>query len=319
MSRPTERARTEEPLPRAKIRQSFFQWAVWGFPIVAAIFLGGLIYRDQLDKARQVTVLFKNVDGVEADNTMVKCRGATVGTVKHVVLTQDHQWVAVGVDLVHGQENLARQGALFWVVKAQFSAAGLTGLETVMSGSYLDVRPGSGPPTNSFVGAEEAPIAEMPEPGALSIVLLASNLNSIQEGSPIFYRGIQAGRVVDFQLGDDARQVVVHAQIRKPYSPLVRQDSVFWNAGGIDVHFGLFRGLDVSAESARALVGGAIEFATPDIYEAPATDGATFGLFEKQDDKWKAWHPNIPLTLPPEATRGAPFATPNLPPTTLQK
>jgi paraquat-inducible protein B len=39
--------------------------------------------------------------------------------------------------------------------------------------------------------------------------------------------------------------------------------SRFWLAGGVDVNLGLFRGLEVSVESLRALVAGGIAFATP--------------------------------------------------------
>ena len=169
-----------------------------------------------------------------------------------------------------------------------------------MSGAFVQMRPGDGPRTNRFVGAEEPPPVELSSK-ALEIRLLAPNLGSLQEQSPIFYRGIQIGDITTFQLGQDAREVVIGARVRSEYAPLVRQNSIFWNAGGIDFHFGLVRGIDVRADSAKALISGAVEMATPDTYGAAATDGQTYGLQEKAQDDWKKWNPLIPLQLPPTA------------------
>jgi paraquat-inducible protein B len=99
----------------------------------------------------------------------------------------------------------------------------------------------------------------------------------------------------------DAREVVIHARIRKQYAPLVRVNSKFWNAGGIDFHFGLFSGANLTAESAQTLVSGGIEFATPPDFQDAVTNGATFTLNEKSEPDWEKWSPVIPLHAVPEA------------------
>lgn len=318
MDRRTDGPRTIDRLPTARIRKSYLKWVVWVFPAAAIIFVAVLLYHDMLDHERLITVYFKNADGVEAGNTIVKCRGAAVGAIKKVALTPDREWVSVGIQLHQDQANLAREGSLFWVVRAQLGAGTVSGLQTVMSGSYVEVRPGTGARTNFFFGADEGPAEKMPEP-SVPITLVCPDLSSVQEGSPIYYRGIQTGQVTDFQLSDDGQTVMIHAFIRRPYAPLVREDTVFWNAGGIDVHFGLLHGLDVNAESARALVAGALEFATPTQYGPQATNGAVFHLYEKPDPKWRQWMPDIPLKLPPAAAQGQQLSPRNLPTTSLEK
>ena len=89
--------------------------------------------------------------------------------------------------------------------------------------------------------------------------------------------------------------MVVHARILENYAPLVRVDSKFWNAGGINAHLGLFSGLDISAQSARTLVSGGLAFATPETYGPQATNGTIFVLNDKEDKAWEDWNPNIPL------------------------
>jgi paraquat-inducible protein B len=175
----------------------------------------------------------------------------------------------------------------------------ISGLRTIISGDYITVQPGSGPFTNVFQGAEKAPMAD--EPRALEIVFTTPQLGSLQERTPIFYRGVQVGQVEYYQLTPDSREVSLHARISAGYAPLVRVNSKFWNAGGIDFHFGIFKGAQISAESPKTIISGGIAFATPPDFLAPATNGATFVLNEKPEEKWKTWSPMIDLQLPREA------------------
>jgi paraquat-inducible protein B len=93
---------------------------------------------------------------------------------------------------------------------------------------------------------------------------------------------------------------------------LVRVNSKFWNAGGLDFRFGLFRGAEISAESAKTLLSGGIEFATPTTFGEPASDGAVFRLYDKPDDAWKDWMPLIQLNLSDQAAETKPSTGLNL-------
>jgi paraquat-inducible protein B len=80
----------------------------------------------------------------------------------------------------------------------------VSGLRTIVLGNYITVQPGNGARTNIFIGAEKEPIEPIQ---ALDILLLAPKLDSLQPQSPVFYRGIQVGEVLDCRLSDDARKV----------------------------------------------------------------------------------------------------------------
>ena len=69
---------------------------------------------------------------------------------------------------------------------------------------------------------------------------------------------------------------VVDAYIDQEYAPLVRMNSIFWNAGGINFHVGLFSGAKITAESAQTLISGGIDFATPPDFQKAATNGTVF-------------------------------------------
>ncbi len=259
------------------------------------------IYRDYVATGPLITLYFQNVEGVQEGNTQVQYRGAQIGEVKSINLSDGGKRARVTARLTGSAKGLARVGSVFWIVRPEVKVGSISGLRTIVSGEYITVQPGQGAATNVFVAAEQAPPAE--EPGALLITIRAPALESLQEHSPIFYRGIQVGEVLGFQLAETAQAVMVRARLRAEYAPLVRLNSKFWNAGGIDVRIGLFKGAEISAQSAQTLLSGGIEFATPPEPGEAAANDAVFDLNEKPKEEWKNWAPSIPLHLPGQAPK----------------
>ncbi|HEU6449083.1 MAG TPA: MlaD family protein [Verrucomicrobiae bacterium] len=283
-------------LPRAKVERSYLTWSLWLIPAIAAAVCGYFVIYDVLLSGPTIEITFKNGGGLQEKNTPVKYRGIKVGEVEGLKLVDHGQNVLVTAKLSKSAEELARQGSQFWVVRPQFSMGGISGLRTIVAGNYVNVQAGTGPRTNKFIGAEGEPIKPVK---AVQITLLADDLDSVQKRTPIFYRGMQVGVVMDVHFSQDSRHIVMDARIKQEYAPLVRQDSVFWNAGGINVHAGLFSGVEVSAESAQTVISGGIAFGTPDSYGPQATNGTVFVLHPKEDDAWKNWNPGIPLPFTP--------------------
>ncbi|HZF01530.1 MAG TPA: MlaD family protein [Methylomirabilota bacterium] len=287
-------------LPKAKIEKAFLNWVIWALPVAAAGLCLYFILHDFIFAGPTITIYFQSADGLEHENSTVKYRGANIGEVKSMTLTKDKKFVAVEAKLNYSAGDVARQGSVFWMVRPELKVGSISGLRTIVSGNYINVQPGNGPRTNEFLALNEAPVEPVK---AVEITLLTDDLGSLQKQTTIFYRGVQVGEVLDFRLADDSRRVLVRARIRDEYAPLLRVNSKFWNAGGIDVHIGLFSGAQISAESAQTIVSGGIAFATPLDYGDIATNGAVFALAEKPDDEWKKWNPVIPLHGVPEAQK----------------
>jgi paraquat-inducible protein B len=290
----------DRALPKAEIKKTRHAWWLWLVPLGAVALCAWFVYRDFIATGPVITMYFQDASGLEENNTQIRLLGATVGQVKRLSLTKDSHRVEVKARLIGSAAQLAQAGTVFWIVRPEFKVGAISGLRTIISGEYIAVRPGNGARTNVFVGAESEPISE--ERGALHVTLLVPSLRSVQEESSVYYRGIKVGEVLKYQLSDDAQGLKILARIHKEYAPLVRVNSKFWNAGGIDFRFGLFRGAEISAESAKTLLSGGIEFATPTEAGAPATDGAFFRLYDKPEDAWKNWMPAIHLDLTDEAT-----------------
>ena len=105
------------------------------------------------------------------------------------------------------------------------------------------------------------------------------------------------GEVTSYELAPTGDHVRIYLNIQNRYAPLVRENSVFWNASGVDVNFGLFSGLKIKTESFEAILAGGIAFATPDNAKMgeQAKQNAVFPLQPKVQDEWLLWKPRINL------------------------
>ena len=292
-------------LPQAKIKRQPRVSMIWIVPLAAAIVGGWLVFKYVRQMGPVISIQFSDGNEIKANQTTLRYRGVRVGEVLSVKLTHDLEHVEVRARLDKPAENLARDGSVFWVVRPEVGAGGLHGLETIVSGPYIQVQPGGGKEQKSFIGAEKPPILKSSE-GGLEIILTTPSLGSLTVGAPVYYRGMEVGSVRYFVLGKDSTAVNIHVLIETNYAPLVRTDSKFWNAGGIGVHFGLFSGFSMSAESLKALVIGGIAFATPQSPGILVTNGVIFPLNDKVDGKWLKWSPAITITNAPAKASQSP-------------
>jgi paraquat-inducible protein B len=285
-----------EDLPRARVtRRRWPAAAVWLVPLVALLGAGYLMYDRISEYGPEITIRFRDGGGVRPAQTQVRYRGVQVGEVTRVALSEDHRYVEVKVRLQRSAASIARAGSLFWIVRPEVEIGNITGLSTVITGPEIQALPGTGEESLTFTGLESAPAGL--ELMGLKIVVRTRNLGSLQRNSPVYYRGVEVGVVQDATLARDSTAVDVHVLIRQRYAPLVRANSVFWNASGVSVSGGLFKGVELKLESLRSLAAGGINFATPNNSGAPAKEGQVFQLHVEGRKEWLAWAPRI--TLPP--------------------
>ncbi|HTB86202.1 MAG TPA: MlaD family protein [Candidatus Sulfotelmatobacter sp.] len=285
-------------LPRAKIKTPQRPSIIWIVPVIAAIASAWLVIESVRQSGPLITIYFNNGSGIQANQTVLMYRGVRLGEVRSVGLTPDGQRVEVKARLAASAKNLAREGSVFWVVRPEIGATGLHGLETVVSGPYIQIQPatdrGNSREQKTFIGAEQPPILDAPH-GGLEVTLTTPHLPTLSVGSPVYYRGVEVGSVRYFVLADDATTVKIHLLIETNFAPLVRTDSMFWNAGGVKADLRFFK-LDFNAQTFKSMVIGGIAFATPSPPGPEANANSTFTLFEKEDAKWLEWSPSIPIS-----------------------
>ena len=292
---------TGEELPKARVQRTRWFRVVWVVPLVAALVAGWLVYQRMREFGPNITIAFADGAGLRVGQTTVKYRGVPIGEVTGIELSEDQKQVLVRARLRRSAANIARDGAVFWIVRPQVGIGQVSGLNTVFAGPEIQALPGKGEPKRVFQGLESAPVA-FETPG-LKIVLRAERPKSIKPNSPVYYRGVEVGVVQKLDLGPHASTADIQVLIWERYAPLVRTGSAFWNASGVSVTGGLLRGMSVELESLRALLAGGIEFASPE--NSPRAKGGTvFFLHENPRKEWLAWSPRI--TVAPEAKAGVP-------------
>lgn len=269
----------------ATVRRSRRVSAMWLIPLLAVAIGGWLAWNTLSKQGPTITISFETAEGLQAGQSQLKFKEIVLGTVKSLELTSDHRRVLVKVDTTRQAEPLLTNNTIFWVVKPRLFAGNIEGLSTLASGSYIGMLPANtnGKPQRKFVGREEPPVLDTNVPGH-AFELEAGHLGSISLGSPIFYRDLDVGTVLGWDVGDMANSVTIHAFIRAPYDSYVHDETRFWNASGFAVKLGA-TGIEVQLESLRALLLGGIAFDTPAeyVHTGLSAENHVFPLFTDQD------------------------------------
>lgn len=259
--------------------------AIWVLPLIALMIGGWLAYRAYSQAGIEIQIFFPAGDGIQVNKTEVIYKGMSIGKVVGMELDDEgaNRGVRVTVEMDKRVEPHLRSNTRFWLVKPSVSLAGITGLETLVSGNYITVSPGDGEETRRFVALTEQPPLSDSVPG-LHLTLKAERLASINRDSPVFYKQIQVGRVKSYRLGEDQSTVEIQIYIQPEFANLVRKHTRFWNASGVTIDAGL-SGVKVRTESLTSIVAGGIAFATPEHRkDSPPTDPSLpFRLYDDFD------------------------------------
>ena len=244
---------------------------VWIIPILAAVVALGIAVQRILSEGPTITIVFKVAEGIEAGKTFVKYKDVNIGQVTAVRLSPDYSKVEVTAKIAKTAEGLIVEDAKFWVVEPRVTLSGVSGLGTLLSGNYIGFEVGkSKKKERTFTGLETPPIITYGQPGR-QFVLKAETLGSLGIGSPVYYRRLQAGQLVAYELARDGKGLDIKVFVNSPYDQYVTAATRFWNASGIDVSLGA-GGVEVRTESLVALIAGGLAFDAPP--DAAATEPA---------------------------------------------
>ena len=245
-------------LPKARVKPASNWSAIWVLPIIALLIGGWLGWKAYSEAGVMIAIEFPSGDGLQAGKTELIYKGISLGKVKTVELDQKTEKVHVSIEVDRHSEEFLRKKTRFWLVKPDISLAGVTGLETLVSGNYIGMSPGDGKKTVKFIALTDPPPLADALPG-LHLKLRAKTLGSLTEGSPVYYRQIQVGAVTGYALDNKDQSIMVKVHIKPEYSQLVNSDSRFWNASGFSVSAGL-SGVKVDVESLLSVAIGGIAF-----------------------------------------------------------
>lgn len=255
---------------------------LWLLPLVAALIAGWLGWRWLEERGPQIVITFQSGDGLEAGRTRIKHKNVELGIIESVRLSDDLSQVVATARMDRAAARHLKDGTRFWMVAPRLGLGGISGLSTVVSGTYVEMEPGGGDDRWEFDALDEPPVIRADVPGR-SFNLKTEQLGSLAQGSPVYFRGVQVGEVMGYNLSPQDRTVSASIFIRAPYEGLVHEGSRFWRSSGIQFSAGA-DGIKFQTESLKSLALGGVVLETPPDPEAgpQALDWASFTLYEDQ-------------------------------------
>jgi paraquat-inducible protein B len=263
---------TTEPIapPLASVAKRGRLSFMWLIPLVTLV-VGSWFAWDTISKrGPTITITFEGGEGLQAGQSHIKHKDVDLGLVTGVVLSRDASHVIVTAQMSREAVPFLTEDARFWVVTPRLFAGRISGLDTLISGAYIELLPaaaGAQRSVHSFTGLEVPPVRTSNAPGR-TFLLRADRVGSVSVGSPVFFRDLNVGEVLGWDVGSMVKDVTIHAFVRAPFDGYVRDGSRFWNASGVSVKVG-GGGVQVQMESIRALLLGGVAFDSTD--EAQAT------------------------------------------------
>ena len=270
-------------VPKKRTRISL----VWVIPIVAAVAGVWIAVTKIMEQGPEITIIFQSADGIEANKTKVNYNGLTVGTITAIRLMEDHKRVIATAQMNPKAKDFLVKDTQFWVVKPRMSGLNISGLGTLLSGYYIGVQLGQSKESERSFTALETPPFNGDVPGRI-FMLKSAELGSLGAGTPIFFRQIQAGQVVSYELDKEGKFLNVKIFVQAPYDQYVNPDTRFWHASGVDLTLSA-SGLHVQTESLLSILAGGIAFETPanDAPLPPAEANTTFNLFNGHTEAFR--------------------------------
>lgn len=274
----SQRLRQPDIKPGREVR---FSW-IWLVPLVAAVVGASLLVRNWMYTGPTVTISFESAEGLEVGQTKVRYKDVVVGMVSGIKVAPDRSKVLVEAELnQEGASYLTQANTRFWVVRPRLGISGVSGLGTLLSGAYIGVdtaqSKSGNEPVYEFTGLEKPPEIASGRPGS-RFTLMAADLGSLEIGSPVYYRRIQVGQVVGYDLDKGGKKVAIQVFVDEPNDKFVTKDARFWNASGINLSLSA-EGFTVQTGSLVSVVAGGVAFASADEANAkPAEDDSVFQL-----------------------------------------
>ncbi|MTH78110.1 intermembrane transport protein PqiB [Paracoccus aestuariivivens] len=256
---------------------------IWLVPIIALIVTLGVGWNAIASRGTLISVNFKDATGITPGETALKFREITVGKVESVRFTEDLQQVRVNIRVDKDLAGFIDQDAQFWIVRPQVSAQGISRLDTVLTGAFIegywddkaDER------TTEFQGLEKPPLTSPGESGTL-ITLHAERSRGMTEGAPVMFRGIQVGQMQNLRLAENDEGVLADVFIAAPHDKRLTTNTVFWDTSGFSISFGA-QGLALNVNSLATVLQGGAEFATVTSGGQPVESGHLFDLQPDED------------------------------------
>ncbi|HEY6455857.1 MAG TPA: MlaD family protein [Steroidobacteraceae bacterium] len=166
-----------------------------------------------------MTVTFDNAGQMKADTTEVIYRGIVIGKVSDVALAADGSRAVARLRIHADAKKYLRSATRFYLEGGSPSLADPASLKAIVAGPTIQMVPGAGAPTRSFMGL----LGEAPERLAAAVpylIAFSGTVGDLKAGAPVTLLGFKVGEVTQVGLSIDAQQGSIHTVTEVALDPL---------------------------------------------------------------------------------------------------
>ncbi len=234
--------------------------SIWIVPFIALVIAGWLAYQYFDDLGPEIEIIFPKNEGLVAGQSVVKFRNVPIGKVTKIYITEDTEGVIVRVRMnSKAATPYMTEKARFWIVKPEVGFSGVSGLDTLISGTYIDVYSEKGGTFRyRHIGLDQ-PYQDTTQ--GKYYHLRSVDGKNISVGMPIFYKNIKVGKVAYKYLSLDKKSVDVIVFVDNQYTEYIHADTKFWVKNSMTVDFSRGK-LDVDIAPLNFLLTGGIVFSS---------------------------------------------------------
>ncbi len=210
---------------------------VWLVPVLALLVSFGVAWKSFSDRGTLINITFPTAAGVVPGETVIKFRDVVIGTVEDLRFGDDYNGVIVAARIDKEVARTLPADSQFWVVRPYVSARGISGLVHSAVGCLhrrcMEARRRNRT-SRDFVGLTAAPIVRPGREGT-RVTLRSKDGSLLPEGGPVFFRGIEVGRLDVPRLSPNGDSAIVEAFVNAPYDRFITTATRFWDTSGFSV------------------------------------------------------------------------------------
>jgi len=259
-----------------------FMTSIWIVPIIALFIAGWLAYQYFSELGPKIRIIFPKNEGLKAGQSHIKYKDVPIGIINKIELQEDGDGVVVIARMDKTATAHINENSRFWIVKPEVGVSGVSGLDTLISGTYIDMYTEKGGKfKENFIGL--ANTYRNIGGGEYFVLNTHRGDSSIKVGTPLYFKNVKVGQVEYVVLALDEASVDIIVFIDKRYTPYVHIDSKFWIRSTIDAEI-ISGNLDVKVAPITDMIQGAIEFSTSGKDSTKnIPDGFVFELYKNKN------------------------------------
>lgn len=194
--------------------------SIWIVPFIALIIAGWLAYQYFEDLGAEIEIIFPKNEGLIAGQSVVKFKNVPIGKVTKIYVSEDTEGVIVRVRMnSKAATPYITEKARFWIVKPEVGFSGVSGLDTLLSGTYINVYSEKGGTFRERHIGLTQPYQDTSK--GKYFHLKSADGKNISEGMPIFYKNIKVGKVAYKYLSLDETYVDVIIFVDNQYASYI--------------------------------------------------------------------------------------------------